>query len=59
MIQQGKAVAVFNPTGKVTIYNYDNYYREETTTASVDTTEETDNLLGNKLVTQGQFDRAI
>ncbi|NET14195.1 MAG: pentapeptide repeat-containing protein [Okeania sp. SIO1H6] len=44
VVQQGKAVAVFNPTGKVTIYNYYNYYREETTTASVDTTEETDNL---------------
>ena len=44
VVQQGKAVAVFNPTGKVTIYNYNNYYREETTTASVDTTEETDNL---------------
>ena len=44
VVQQGKAVAVFNPTGKVTIYNYYNYYREETTTASVDTTEEADNL---------------
>ncbi len=44
VVQQGKAVAVFNPTGKVTIYNYNNYYREETTTVSVEPTEETDNL---------------
>ena len=44
VVQQGKAVTFFNPTGKVTIYNYYNYYREETTTASVNTKEETDNL---------------
>ncbi|MCG5060796.1 MAG: transposase [Limnoraphis sp. WC205] len=44
VVQAGKAVAVFNPTGKVTIYNYNNYYREETTTVSVELTEETDNL---------------
>ncbi|MGB3511199.1 MAG: WD40 repeat domain-containing protein [Microcoleaceae cyanobacterium] len=44
VVQQGKAVAVFNPTGKVTIYNYYNYYREEVKSDSVDTTAETDNL---------------
>ncbi|MEB3281257.1 MAG: hypothetical protein VKK42_20265 [Lyngbya sp.] len=44
VVQAGKAVAVFNPTGEVTIYNYNNYYREETTTVSVELTEEADNL---------------
>ncbi|NET14194.1 MAG: WD40 repeat domain-containing protein, partial [Okeania sp. SIO1H6] len=44
VVQQGKAVAVFNPTGKVTIYNYYNYYREETITVPDEATEETDNL---------------
>ncbi|NEQ84966.1 MAG: hypothetical protein F6K26_33955 [Moorea sp. SIO2I5] len=29
VVQQGKGVAVFNPTGKVTIYNYNNNFGEE------------------------------
>ncbi|NEP25591.1 hypothetical protein [Moorena sp. SIO3I6] len=32
VVQQGKGVAVFNPTGKVTIYNYNNNFREEQST---------------------------
>lgn len=43
VVQKG-AVAIFNPTGKVTIYNYYNYYREETTAVFTDATEETDDL---------------
>ncbi|NES05250.1 MAG: hypothetical protein F6K22_21960 [Okeania sp. SIO2F4] len=44
VVQQGKDVTVINSTGKVSIYNYYNYYREETTTIPDETTEETDNL---------------
>ncbi len=44
VVKTGKAVAVLNPTGKVTIYNYYNSDREETTTVPVEPTEETDNL---------------